>query len=167
LRWLNNVNGVYSLQRTNTENSKQIFQEKEWCGHSPNFQIHVSVSNLYIPTIGLSFLLQEICGPIQGLLKSLTDTWMWKLWVKPRNSHKKNTVMEFSLTCLAQVSFLFISQEGLGHIFRYRPFFFPLAGWLCKFYANDRGKWLIQLHSATQAASESTFINAKLYSSCD
>ncbi len=32
---------------------KQIFPEKELCGHRPNFDIHVSVSDLYIPTIDL------------------------------------------------------------------------------------------------------------------
>jgi hypothetical protein len=35
-----------ALQRTNTENWKQMFQEKELRSHSPNFQIHVSVSDL-------------------------------------------------------------------------------------------------------------------------
>jgi hypothetical protein len=55
-----------SLQRTNTENLKQIFPEKELRGHSTNFQIHVSASDLYIPTIDLAVLLQEICGPILG-----------------------------------------------------------------------------------------------------
>ncbi len=48
-----------ALVRHNTKNSKQIFTEKEMRGLSPNFYIHVSVSNLYIPTIGLPFLLQE------------------------------------------------------------------------------------------------------------
>ncbi len=48
-----------TLQRTNTENLKQIFPEKELRGHSPNFLIHVSVSDLYI-TVGLPILLQEI-----------------------------------------------------------------------------------------------------------
>ena len=42
-------------------------------GVSPSFHIHVSVSDLYIPTIDLPILLQEICGPILGLCKSLTD----------------------------------------------------------------------------------------------
>ncbi len=37
-----------ALQRTNTENSKQIFPEKELRGQSPNFHIHVSVSDLYV-----------------------------------------------------------------------------------------------------------------------
>jgi hypothetical protein len=63
-----------TLQRTITENLKQIFPEKEMRGHSPNFHIHVSVSNLYIPTNDLPILLQEICGLILGIYKSLTDT---------------------------------------------------------------------------------------------
>jgi hypothetical protein len=53
-----------TLQRTNTENSKQIFLEKELRGYSPNFHIHVSVI-----TIDLPILLQEICGPILGTYK--------------------------------------------------------------------------------------------------
>ncbi len=36
----------------NTENSKQIFPEKEFRGLSPNFHIHESVSDLHIPMIG-------------------------------------------------------------------------------------------------------------------
>ena len=50
---------VTALQRHNTENSKQIFPEKELHGLSPNFHIHVSVSGLYIPTMGQPILLQE------------------------------------------------------------------------------------------------------------
>jgi hypothetical protein len=38
---------------------KQIFPEKELRDLSPNFHIHVSVSDLYIPTIGLPILQQE------------------------------------------------------------------------------------------------------------
>jgi hypothetical protein len=34
----------------------------------------VSVSELYIPTMELPFLLEEICGPILGIYKSLTVT---------------------------------------------------------------------------------------------
>jgi hypothetical protein len=63
-----------ALQRQNAENLKQIFPEKEYRGLSPNFHIQVSVSELYIPTLGLPFLLEEICGPILGIYKSLTDT---------------------------------------------------------------------------------------------
>jgi hypothetical protein len=47
LLYLNTVVGT--LQRTNTENWKQIFPEKELRDHSPNFHIYVSMSDLYIP----------------------------------------------------------------------------------------------------------------------
>ncbi len=63
-----------TLQRQNTEISKQIFPEKEYRGLSPNFHIHASVSDKYIPTISLPILLEEISTPILGLYKSLTDT---------------------------------------------------------------------------------------------
>jgi hypothetical protein len=43
-------------------------------GLSPNFHIHVSVSELYIPRMGLSVLLEEICRLILGIYKSLEDT---------------------------------------------------------------------------------------------
>ncbi len=39
-----------TLQRHNTENSKQIFPEKELRGQIPNSYIHASVSSSYIPT---------------------------------------------------------------------------------------------------------------------
>ena len=38
--------------KTHYRKSKQIFPEKELRGLSPNFPIHVSVSDLYIPRIG-------------------------------------------------------------------------------------------------------------------
>ncbi len=63
-----------TLQRQNIEISKQIFPEKECRGLSPSFHILVSVSDLYISTIGLPILLDEICRPILGLYKSLTYT---------------------------------------------------------------------------------------------
>jgi hypothetical protein len=53
------VSSRHTLQRHNNENSKQIFPEKELRGLSPNFRIHVFVSDLYIPMIGLPILLQE------------------------------------------------------------------------------------------------------------
>jgi hypothetical protein len=58
-----------ALQRQNAENLKQIFPEKKYLGVSSNFHIHVSVSELYIPTMGLPFLLEEICGPNLGIYR--------------------------------------------------------------------------------------------------
>jgi hypothetical protein len=72
-RRLTNLTG-YTLQRQNTEISKQIFSKKEYRGLSPNFYVQASVSDLYIPTVGLPILLEEICRPMVGLYKWLTDT---------------------------------------------------------------------------------------------
>ncbi len=36
-----------------TQNSKQIFPEMKLRGLIPHFYVHVSVSDVYIPTIGL------------------------------------------------------------------------------------------------------------------
>jgi hypothetical protein len=67
-----------ALQRQNTEiSSKQIFPQKEYRGLSPNFHIHASVSDLYIPTIGLPILLEEICRAILGLYKSTHECGNW------------------------------------------------------------------------------------------
>jgi hypothetical protein len=43
--------GLYTLQRQNTEISKQIFPEKEYRGLSPNFHIHAPVMIECDPTI--------------------------------------------------------------------------------------------------------------------
>ncbi len=68
------VKKTYTLQRQNAENLKEIFPEKEYRGLSPNFHIHVSLSELYIPTMGLPILLEEICRLFLGKYKSLKDT---------------------------------------------------------------------------------------------
>jgi hypothetical protein len=79
---------------------KKIFPEKELRGLSPNFYIHVSVSNLYIfPQSVCLFCCRKICGPILEIYNSLTDTWMWKLGLRPHNSFSGNTLMGFSLQC--------------------------------------------------------------------
>ncbi len=88
-----------TLQRANTENLKQIFPEKELRGHSPNFHIHVSVSDLYIPSIGPHISCSRIDKSIVEIYESLTDTWMWKLGLRLRNSQKRNTLMGYSLQC--------------------------------------------------------------------
>jgi hypothetical protein len=66
--------GFDALQRQNAEILKQIFPEKEYQGLNPNSHIHASVSDLYIPTIGLPILLEEKCRLILGLYESLSDT---------------------------------------------------------------------------------------------
>jgi hypothetical protein len=43
-------------------------------GPAPNFYIHVSASDLYIPTIGLQTQYSKVGGPIVGIYKSFIDT---------------------------------------------------------------------------------------------
>ncbi len=45
------------------------------------------------------FCCREICGPILGIYKSLTDTCMWELGLRPHNYQKMNTYMRFCVQC--------------------------------------------------------------------
>jgi hypothetical protein len=53
---------------------KLLFPKHNYNVLSPNACTHISVRDLYISRIGLVILQQEICGPILGIYKSLTDT---------------------------------------------------------------------------------------------
>ncbi len=67
---------------------------------SPNFHIHVSLSDLYIPRISLHISSSRTGRPIVGIYNSLTDTWMWKLGLRPRYSFSGNICFKFSAFCL-------------------------------------------------------------------
>jgi hypothetical protein len=63
-----------TLQRQNAENLIQIFPEKEYRGLRPNFHIHVSESELYIPSHdGSAFSAGGNMSTDPGNIKSLTD----------------------------------------------------------------------------------------------
>jgi hypothetical protein len=83
----------HTLQRHNTENSKQILPEKELRSHSPNLHIHVSVSDLYILTIDLP--IYSAAGKYVDQsweYKNRSQTHKCENWgLRPRNSQKKNT----------------------------------------------------------------------------
>ncbi len=63
-----------ALQMHCPENLKPIFLEMKLCGLIPNFYIHVSVSDLYIPTIGQKTPSIKIGGPSVGIHIWLIDT---------------------------------------------------------------------------------------------
>jgi hypothetical protein len=66
-----------ALQRTNTEKLETNIPRKGYMRPQSQFP-HSCVCErfiyLYIPTIDLPILLQEVCGPILGIYRSLTDT---------------------------------------------------------------------------------------------
>ncbi len=49
------------------------------------------------------FSCTRIGRPIVGIYKSITDTWMWKLGLRPLNSFSGNICFEFSILVLCSV----------------------------------------------------------------
>ncbi len=84
------------------ENLIDVFPEKELRGLSPNFHIHVSVSDLYISKIPRFhiFSCSRIGRPVVGIYKSLTDIWMWKLGLRLHSSFSGNFYFKFLELCL-------------------------------------------------------------------
>ncbi len=84
-------------------NSVYIFLFWELRGLSPNFYIHVSVSDLYIPRIGPHISSSRNGNSIVGIYNSLTDTWMWKLGLRPGFSFSGNICFQFPAFFLCSV----------------------------------------------------------------
>ncbi len=101
-RWIDSRRLVHCKDKI--QNFETNTPRKGISGLSPNFDIHASVGDLCIPTIGLPILLEEMCRTILGLYKSLTDTWMWKLGLRPRYSQKRNAKVGCSLQCESVIS---------------------------------------------------------------
>ena len=75
------MDGAKNIHNTVPMYPIYVFPEKELRGLSPNFHIHVPVSNLYIPRI--CYWLQQISHiDPENIYKSPTDTWMEKLGEK-------------------------------------------------------------------------------------
>ncbi len=73
-----------ALQKHNKPKMRNKYSQKRnyctWPQLSPNFYIHVSLSDLYVYS-------RSVClFCILGIYKSLTDKRLWKLGMRPRNS---------------------------------------------------------------------------------
>ncbi len=77
-----------------------VFPEKELRGLSHDFHIHVYVSDYIFPGSAHVFSCSRIGRQIVGIYKCLTDIWMWKLGLRPRNSFSRNICFEFSVLSL-------------------------------------------------------------------
>ncbi len=80
-----------ALQRFYTQNSKQIYPEMKLHGLVSNSYIDVSVSDYVFPGPVCLFCGGKTGGPIFGIYKSLTNTLMWKLGLRPRSLISGNT----------------------------------------------------------------------------
>jgi len=58
------------------------------------------------------FSCSRIDRPIVRMYKSLTDTWMWKLRLWPRNSFSGNIFFEFPVLCLCSVAIFFVCSKS-------------------------------------------------------
>ncbi len=74
--------------------------QKRNCTASVPISTVMCVWGIYIfPRSGCLFCWRKICGSILGIYKSITDTWMWKLGLRPHNPFSRNTYMGFLLQC--------------------------------------------------------------------
>jgi hypothetical protein len=63
---MRDVKNLLTKRTAKTEYWNNIFPERKLRGLSPNLYIRISVSDLYIPLIGLSILLHENSGTDRG-----------------------------------------------------------------------------------------------------
>jgi hypothetical protein len=73
-------------------------------GLSPDFHTHVPVSDLFIPRIGPHISCSRIGRSILGIYKSLTDIWMWKMGLWPRNSFSGKIYFKLYVSVLCSVN---------------------------------------------------------------
>ncbi len=66
------------------KNPIYVFPEKELCSSVPISTFMCLWAIYLFPGSVCLFCWRKICGPILGINKSLTDTWMWKLGLRPR-----------------------------------------------------------------------------------
>ncbi len=89
-RWESNLNVWFPFMYSQKWNS--YFQSRIITFCLPVLTL-IYLWEIYIfPGLVCLFCCSEICGPILGIHKSLTDTWMGKLGLRPSNSQKKEYI---------------------------------------------------------------------------
>ncbi len=96
-----------SCQKALHRKASRVLVE-QWPLHCNENPIHVSVSDLLfiycISRIGSNIFCSRTDRSIVGIYKALSDTWMWKLGLRPHNFFSGNIYFEFSVLCICSVS---------------------------------------------------------------
>ncbi len=78
-RWESNINVWFSFIYSQKTVQPPYFQNRNYNVLSPNSYTHISVIDLYISRVGLSFSMQPYVWTDPGIYKSLTDARMWEI----------------------------------------------------------------------------------------
>ncbi len=87
-RWESNINVWFPFMYSQKWNCYLQNRIIMFCLPVPSL---IYVWEIIFPGSVCLFCCRKICGPILGIYKSLTDTWMWKLGLRPHNSQKRKT----------------------------------------------------------------------------
>ncbi len=88
-QWESNINVWFPLMYSQKLNCYFQNRINMFCLPVPTL---IYLWEIYIfPGSVCLFCCSEICGPILGIYQWLTDIWIWKLGLRPRNSQKRNT----------------------------------------------------------------------------
>ncbi len=119
---------VDSTQVHCNENPIYVFPEKELRGLSPIFTCMCLWAIYIFPGSVHIFFCSRIGRPIVGIYQSLTETWMWKLGLRPHNSFFGNICFEFSVLSLCIVA----CTQPMG--LYYTVLLLERKGWFCVFF---------------------------------
>ncbi len=91
-RWVSNINVWFPFMYSQKWNcAASLFYNRIIMSVSQFLHSYILyVRDFIFPGLVCLFCCSQICGPILGIYKTLTGTWMWKLGLRPHNSHKRN-----------------------------------------------------------------------------